>query len=418
MIRDSIVRALVKAAKSHKVRPSAILALVEVETAGNPFEADGHTPNFLFERHVFYRELGKISAALRSKAVRMGLAHPSWQPKTQYKDERTSGQRMILLGKAMSVNEEAAKASASWGLGQIMGNEYPEVQLSSACELFTFSSGNVDNQIELIFRLLKSKGIIDAMNAKNWARVALRWNGPGYRKNAYDTKLAAADRRWEAKISQILKREVPPEQELSVEEIKSIQRLLISKGYKTVGYADGKWGTKTTGAISAFQTHEGLPLTGHYDEATKAALRDADPIEVSKGRQEATLDDLREEGSTTVAAADGIDKVATGKMAVAAAGGGYAGAEKLGLLDHLDQTQEKVQHVKTIWDGFSDVWHSFSDALNLPQIGHFLLQFWWAFLLASALGLFFYSKKIKKARLTDHQTGVHEGVEDKYEGEG
>ena len=43
MITDAVIKELVKAAQDNKIRPEALCALVEVETAGNPFEADNHT---------------------------------------------------------------------------------------------------------------------------------------------------------------------------------------------------------------------------------------------------------------------------------------------------------------------------------------------------------------------------------------
>jgi hypothetical protein len=46
-------------------------------------------------------------------------------------------------------------------------------------------------------------GIADDLKAHRWAEVAKRWNGPGYAKNAYDTKLAAAYAKW-AKIKDTL----------------------------------------------------------------------------------------------------------------------------------------------------------------------------------------------------------------------
>ena len=47
MMNDSVVRELVRAAKRRGIRPEALCALVEIETAGIPFENDNNTPRLL-----------------------------------------------------------------------------------------------------------------------------------------------------------------------------------------------------------------------------------------------------------------------------------------------------------------------------------------------------------------------------------
>src|SRR5262249_46054853 len=121
MLKDSLIAPIVDAAKQAGIRPAGLLALIEVETSGSPFEADGRTPTFLFERHVFYRELAKRSNAKLATAVARGLATKTSSPKTQYKDQGKSAARLALMERACQVDEECAHRAASWGLGQTMG---------------------------------------------------------------------------------------------------------------------------------------------------------------------------------------------------------------------------------------------------------------------------------------------------------
>ncbi|HEV7278380.1 MAG TPA: TIGR02594 family protein [Devosiaceae bacterium] len=51
--------------------------------------------------------------------------------------------------------------------------------------------------------------------------------------------------------------------------VRAVQEQLLAKGYPEVGEVDGIYGTKTRGAIVAFEADNGLPLTG---EPTKALL--------------------------------------------------------------------------------------------------------------------------------------------------
>jgi len=52
MFPDKVTFALIAAAKANGIEPAALCALVEVETGGKLFEADGRTPQFLYERNA------------------------------------------------------------------------------------------------------------------------------------------------------------------------------------------------------------------------------------------------------------------------------------------------------------------------------------------------------------------------------
>ncbi|MCE9621705.1 MAG: peptidoglycan-binding protein [Actinomycetia bacterium] len=59
--------------------------------------------------------------------------------------------------------------------------------------------------------------------------------------------------------------------------VKTMQSQLIAVGITVFGGADGVFGTATQTALKQFQTRVGLPATGTYDTATKAALVAAAP---------------------------------------------------------------------------------------------------------------------------------------------
>jgi hypothetical protein len=48
------------------------------------------------------------------------------------------------------------------------------------------------NQLRQMASFIRSAGLQDELQKKDWAKFARGYNGPGYAKNAYDTKLAAA----------------------------------------------------------------------------------------------------------------------------------------------------------------------------------------------------------------------------------
>jgi peptidoglycan hydrolase-like protein with peptidoglycan-binding domain len=56
------------------------------------------------------------------------------------------------------------------------------------------------------------------------------------------------------------------------EGVKRLQQILLGVGYSAIGSADGIFGTRTAGALSAFQRSQGFSATGVVDDATAAVL--------------------------------------------------------------------------------------------------------------------------------------------------
>lgn len=400
MFSATLINALIDAARKNAIEPARLLALVEVETSGKTFEQDGRTPALLYERHVAWRQAGKVSARLRAAFAAVGLAIPKWSRSTQYKDQGTSAGRLAVIAKARAIDEEVANQSASWGVGQTMGFLYPELGFDSACAMVDHMTGNVAGQIECMIAELKNKRLIGPLNAGDWKTVARIYNGPGYAANRYDTRLADADKRWSRKLSAGIDAHAAPA--MSVDDIRALQRTLRSLGYVSVGNPDGSFGTKTVGALSQFQAHEGLPVTGRYDEATYQAMKIAQPIAQPQERARATADDLANAGSKTIKAANAGGLIAKVKGVVGGAliSGGVASHE--GLLDAAQSGIDKATRAKGIWESFCD--------LAGPLFGHPMAIVAGVILIASGTAIYFVVRAIKAHRVADHNSGVHAGV--------
>jgi hypothetical protein len=217
---DDVLRQVIAVAVLHKIEPEALLAVVETESAGKSLEVDGKTPCLLFERHIFYRELKKSGQMTKaSMAVNAGMANTSWQPKTQYKDQRTSAQRLALYAKAKAIDPECAARSCSWGVGQTMGFLAEEMKFKNGEAMLDYmTKGGVPAQVECMVREVENKHLTPKLNAHNWAGFARVYNGPGYAQNSYDDKMASAYLKWKrTDISKIVNApvakpvEVPPE---------------------------------------------------------------------------------------------------------------------------------------------------------------------------------------------------------------
>ncbi len=198
IFEGDVLRQTVAVAKSNGIEPAALLAVVEVESAGKSLEQDGRTPRLLFERHVFYRELQKDKAtADLARAMSEGLAHSDWRRTTQYDDQGNSAKRLALLQRARTINEECALRSCSWGVGQTMGFLAEELNFTDAKQMFEYMvKGGVPAQVDCMVREIKRKGLIVKLNEHKWAEFAKVYNGPRYKENAYDTKMEQAYNRW------------------------------------------------------------------------------------------------------------------------------------------------------------------------------------------------------------------------------
>lgn len=166
-----------------------IHAVIEVESSGSGFDQWGR-PKMLFEPHKFYAHLPRIE---RDKAVRQGLAYPKWGTKKYPSDSYP------VLERAMAINPEAALKSASWGLGQIMGENHLLAGYDTVQEMVDAFMEDEDNHLEAMIAFIKATHLDDELRARNWAAFARGYNGAQYAKHGYHLKLAKAYAKW-AKI--------------------------------------------------------------------------------------------------------------------------------------------------------------------------------------------------------------------------
>jgi hypothetical protein len=206
MFSQEIIDAIVAAANAHGWPASALLAVVECETSGKPFEQDNHTPTLLFERHKFYSELQAHQPSKLKSAIAAGLAIPKWSRKTQYKDQGTSAGRLAVIAKARQIDEEVANRAASWGLGQTMGFNAERLKYENATAMVAELSKGIAEQIDALCPRDQAPKLDRFLIAKDFAAFAKGYNGSGYKQNHYDTRMLAADARlgcadWQAATS-------------------------------------------------------------------------------------------------------------------------------------------------------------------------------------------------------------------------
>ena len=169
---------IVNCSKPINGNSTALWAVIAVETDGVGFFPDGK-PAILFERHIFHQ---KTDGAWDKKypeisnSVRGGYG--------------ASGQHQYTkLKLAYECNPDAALESASWGIGQVMGEHwkalgYPSVQ--DFVEKMCLSEGA---QLDAMARFIQWQSLQRFLEKQDWAGFARRYNGSQYGVKHYDVQL-------------------------------------------------------------------------------------------------------------------------------------------------------------------------------------------------------------------------------------
>lgn len=181
------------AAKLLDVEPSALKAVQEVETGGRGgFFAPGK-PAILFEGHIFWNQLKKHGIdPIQHVSGNENILYPQWE-KGHYKGGLGEYER---LEQARAIHREAADASASWGMFQIMAFNYAACDEKSVASFVEAMTESEQRQLLLAARFIRKGGMLPALQAKDWAEFAKRYNGPAYAQNKYNEKLAAAYKKY------------------------------------------------------------------------------------------------------------------------------------------------------------------------------------------------------------------------------
>ncbi len=224
---------------------AAVKAVVEVEAAGSGFFKDDR-PKILFESRWFHKLTdGQYDTS------HPDLSTPQWV--RNYYGGPREYERLIA---AMTLNRDAALQSASWGMFQIMGINY---KLAGFKNVEDFVKAMVDSEgshLQAFVGFVINSRLDDELRDLRWADFARGYNGPGYKQNHYDEKLAAAFSKHSGGV-------IAPS-------TLDIQMALKKRGYNVE--VDGVTGTQTRNAIREFQTAEGLMPDGAVGPKTLAAL--------------------------------------------------------------------------------------------------------------------------------------------------
>jgi hypothetical protein len=219
-------------------------SVISVETSGCGYFAD-RRPQVLYERHLFF-ELTK------GKFPKSDINSPD---AGGYAGGVAEYDRLM---RAVALDQNAALQSASWGIGQILGQNFQTAGFSDAASMIVAMCRSEDAQILSVCKFLVATGLDRVLRTHDWSAFARGYNGPNYAKYNYDTKL----------LQNYHKYSVGALPDLT---IRAAQLMLIFLNYG-IGAVDGLNGPRTESAVRAFQTASRLAATGEADNDTIAAL--------------------------------------------------------------------------------------------------------------------------------------------------
>jgi hypothetical protein len=244
--------AIASAATAIGCEPAAVHAVIEVESRGG-FLPDGR-PKMLFERHYFSRLTGRAYDA----------AHPdvSNPRRGGYEGGAAEYDR---LARAIGLDRQAALRSASWGMFQIMGDNFGRCDFAYVEAFVAAMVSGEPAQLAAFVAFVRHAKLDEVLARHDWAAFARGYNGPAFKANRYDQRLAEAWRRDAAPDGPSTARRPLLQRGSRGKLVATLQR---ARGVA----ADGIFGPHTRRAVIAFQRRRGLTPDGIAGRDTWAAL--------------------------------------------------------------------------------------------------------------------------------------------------
>lgn len=176
--------------------PAALKAVAKVESSGAGFLEDGR-PKIVFEGHVYWDRLELYGhdpqRLLAEDLARSAVLYRRWRDRPPDAYNRDQYDR---LDEARSfdptIHTGASFESCSWGRFQVMGYHAVTLGYPSVGAFVSEMHRDERAHLEAFLRYVAENDLEAAIRRHDWAAFARGYNGPAYRANRYDEKLAQA----------------------------------------------------------------------------------------------------------------------------------------------------------------------------------------------------------------------------------
>ena len=168
------------------VEVAAIKAVTEIEAGKTHegFSAPG-VPLVNFDLTMFKRFAGKHGINLS----KYNKSHPMVFNRSGRSSQAIVNKR---LKAARSIDNTTAIEGTFWGMFQVGGFNWKLCGCSSIDNFVELMSRSERDQLELFANFITNSGLLKYLKAKDWTAFARGYNGPGYLKRSYHTRLASS----------------------------------------------------------------------------------------------------------------------------------------------------------------------------------------------------------------------------------
>ena len=164
---------------------AAIKAVAEVESRGAGFQPDGR-PKILFERHKFRKYTGG----------KYDATHPGISNASAGGYGAAGNHQWDRFNEAAALDPIAAVKSCSWGKFQVMGFNFGVCGFANLDDFRTAMEKSEGEHLKAFCNFISGNNLAGALRNRQWATLAQGYNGADYKINQYDTKLAAAYKKY------------------------------------------------------------------------------------------------------------------------------------------------------------------------------------------------------------------------------
>jgi hypothetical protein len=149
-------RIIANQAQEYDIPLSTALAVFKVES-GSAYDPETGLVIVRFEPHIFLRKSG------HQVNIRRDGQRAEWD----------------AIQKAYAINADAALASVSYGLPQIMGFNAGPIGYANAEALLLAFQDSCEAQVQGFFRFLAANDLLKSVREQDWQTFTRRYNGPG-----------------------------------------------------------------------------------------------------------------------------------------------------------------------------------------------------------------------------------------------
>ncbi len=177
------------AAKQLGVEVAAVRAVAAVESGGRSGFDAKKRPVLRYENHIF-RSLTKSAYDKSHPDLSAAYGSKEYVATHQFSGIKYADEQWSLLTRAFALAPSSAVMACSWGMFQVMGENYKSVGWTSLPQFVIDMFQSASQHLRAFLGYCRSAGLVPDLKTHAWAKFAYGYNGPSYKQNNYDGQLA------------------------------------------------------------------------------------------------------------------------------------------------------------------------------------------------------------------------------------